>query len=99
MDRLEAMHMPTLCALNGGAPHPLRFANFSRELGQVMGRPSWAPVPRFALRIVLGEAADGFLMSQHMSAAKALKTGYRFHFPEAGAALRDALAELQRGAA
>lgn len=78
-------------ALNGGSPNPLRMSDFAKVLGKVLNRPSWAPVPRFALRLALGEAADSTLMSQRMSAGKALETGYVFRFPQAEEALRDVL--------
>lgn len=44
--------------INGTAPNPVRLAEMCNHLGRVMGRPSWLPVPDFALKAVLGEGAS-----------------------------------------
>lgn len=46
-----------LGVINGTAPNPVRFAELCVQLGHVMGRPSWLPVPDIALKAVLGEGA------------------------------------------
>lgn len=43
--------------INGTAPNPVRLAELCEQLGHVLGRPSWLPVPDFALKAVLGEGA------------------------------------------
>ena len=43
--------------INGTAPNPIRLAEMCKQLGDVLGRPSWLPVPDFALKAVLGEGA------------------------------------------
>lgn len=35
------------------------------QLGQVTGRPSWLPVPEFALKAVLGEGASVVIIPPH----------------------------------
>lgn len=43
--------------INGTAPNPVRLAEMCEQLGSVLGRPSWLPVPDIALKAVLGEGA------------------------------------------
>lgn len=78
-------------AVNAVAPGPVRMAEFCAELGAAMGRPSWAPVPGFAVRLLLGEMADMILGGQKAVPAAARKSGYAFRQPDLGKALRDAL--------
>lgn len=43
--------------INGTAPNPVRMAEMCDRLGAILGRPSWLPVPEFALKAILGEGA------------------------------------------
>lgn len=43
---------------NATAPNPVRMGELCSALGAVMGRPSFVPVPDFALRTLLGEGAQ-----------------------------------------
>jgi NAD dependent epimerase/dehydratase family enzyme len=60
---------------------------FCKTLGQVLGRPCWAPVPGFALKILLGEMAGMLLTGQKAIPEQAQKLGYKFRYPH----LREAL--------
>lgn len=77
---------------NAVSPNPARNADFSRELGRTLGRPSWLPAPPFALRLALGEMADELLLaSQKCVPQKALSSGYKFAQPDLPSALKAAL--------
>lgn len=75
-------------AFNGTAPNPVTMAEFSKTLGAVLNRPSWARVPPFVLKLIVGEMADMLLSGQRAVPEAAQKLGYRFKYPEIGAALR-----------
>ena len=68
-------------AVNGTAPDPVRMKEFCGTLGSVLHRPSWAPVPALALRLMLGEMAEMLLTGQRVIPAKAQKLGYKFRYP------------------
>jgi len=77
--------------LNATAPTPVPNAAFARALGRAMHRPAFMPAPAFALKLLLGEMAEGLLLSgQRAVPEKAQRFGYTFAFPD----LDDALAAL-----
>jgi uncharacterized protein (TIGR01777 family) len=75
--------------INAAAPGSQMERDFARTLGSVLRRPSWAPVPGFAVRIVSGEAADLVTTGQRVIPKKAQELGYTFAFPASEGALRD----------
>ena len=42
---------------NATAPQPVRMNDLSTTMGNVMNRPSWLPVPGFAIEAILGDGA------------------------------------------
>ncbi len=79
-------------AINACAPSPVRMSELMRTLGRVMHRPPWLPVPRFALRLALGEVAPYTLMSQRAFPRALVEAGFSFAFPDLESALIDLLA-------
>ncbi len=89
---LFALDTPTLRGpVNVTAPNPLRANAFARALGSAMHRPAWLPVPTFALRIAVGEAADVVTTGQNAPPDALLAAGYTFARPDLDDALREAL--------
>ncbi len=70
------------------APQPVSNAEFSRVLGRVLGRPSWLPVPAFALRLAFGEGAAFLLTGQFVLPRRLLEAGFVFRYPDLESALR-----------
>jgi uncharacterized protein len=78
--------------LNATGPEPITNKQFCQALGRVLGRPCWAPVPGFALKLLLGEMAEALLLrGQKVLPTRTERLGYRFQFATAEAALRDVL--------
>ena len=81
-----------LGGVNAVAPQPVTNAVFTKTLGRVLGRPTIAPAPAFALRQAFGEMADAALLSStRVRPARLEASGYRFRFPELEGALRHLL--------
>jgi uncharacterized protein (TIGR01777 family) len=73
------------------APNPVSNAEFSRTLGNTLGKSSSASVPAFAAKLVLGKmAVETVLACQRVIPKKLLETGFEFAFPH----LRNALEHL-----
>jgi NAD dependent epimerase/dehydratase family enzyme len=76
--------------VNVAAPGPVQNAEFTRLLAKVLHRPAIFPAPAFALRIALGEMADGLLLSsQRVIPEKLRAAGYRFRYENLETALRE----------
>jgi len=84
----ESLHGP----VNVTAPEPATNEDFSRALGQVLGRPTLFPVPAAALRLLLGELADELLLaSMRVLPTRLQQSGYPFRHPTLERALRHVL--------
>lgn len=77
--------------LNATAPKPVSNAELAAAIARTLHRPNLFPAPRFALRLILGEAADAVSRGRSVLPAKALNTGYSFRFPDINSALADLL--------
>jgi uncharacterized protein (TIGR01777 family) len=77
--------------LNAASPNPLRMKEFANALGKVLKRPSLFPVPKFVLKIVIGETTEVVTASQRVDVKKIFESGYRFKFDNLEDALRDLL--------
>jgi len=73
--------------LNGVSPGIVTNAEFTAELGKVLHRPTILPVPGFALKLMFGEMAEVLLGGQRVIPQATEQSGYRFQYPELGAAL------------
>jgi uncharacterized protein (TIGR01777 family) len=79
-------------AVNFAAPGSVTMKEFCAALGKVLHRPSWAPVPGFVLKLILGEMAGPLLLQgQRVVPRKLLDAGYAFRFPTVYEALQDIL--------
>lgn len=78
-------------AVNAASPNPVRMKEFAKTLGKVLHRPSLFPVPKFILRIVVGEAAEVVTASQRIDVRKILNSGFKFKFNFIDEALKNLL--------
>jgi len=79
--------------INAVAPEAVTMNRFCEVLGQVLHRPSWLPVPSFALHVALGELGTLMTEGQRVNPAKALSGGYIFHYSTLEPALRAILSK------
>jgi len=76
-------------AFNMVAPNPVTMATFCQTLGQAMNRWSWAHAPYFAVRILLGEAADVVVQSDRCKPSALEASQFEFQHPDLLEALKD----------
>jgi NAD dependent epimerase/dehydratase family enzyme len=60
----------------------------SKAIGKAIGRPSLLPVPGFALKLLLGEAASLVLDGQRQVPDKLQAAGFTFNHPDLVPAIR-----------
>ncbi|MFB8791532.1 MAG: TIGR01777 family oxidoreductase [Potamolinea sp.] len=75
---------------NATAPNPVRMSELCQVLGETLHRPSWLPVPSFALEALLGEGAKVVLEGQQVLPKRTTSYGFNYQYPT----VKEALAEI-----
>ena len=81
-------HLKLSGPVNVTVPDPVNMKQFCTELGKAMHRPSWAPVPAFVLKLMLGEMSEMLLTGQKAVPKKLGECGYLFHYSSLEEALK-----------
>lgn len=76
---------------NGSAPEPATNAAFSKALGHALHRPSFAPVPGFAVKLLYGDMAEIVTEGQRAVPERPRALGFTFAHPQLDEALKSAL--------
>jgi uncharacterized protein (TIGR01777 family) len=76
------------------APNPVTNLEFTKTLGGILHRPTIAPAPAFALRLLLnGFADEGLLSGQRLAPRVLAEAGFTFRHPHLEEALKAVLAK------
>ena len=79
-------------AINVAAPNPVTNEEFTKTLGSVLYRPTFLPLPEFAVHMVFGEMGDALLLdSTRVVPKRLLDAGYKFKFADLKPALEHAV--------
>ena len=79
-------------AVNVASPHPVTNEEFTKTLGDVLYRPTFLPLPEFAVNLMFGEMGDTLLLNSTRVEPKRLKdAGYAFKFPDLKSAIENAV--------
>lgn len=70
-------------------PEPVTNDTFTRTLASLLKRPALIPAPALLLRLLLGEMADGLLLSSTRAyPTRLINEGFTFTYPDLNSALR-----------
>lgn len=77
--------------VNLSGPETVTNTAVTKALGRVLKRPTFFPVPGFALKLLLGEMAEALLLSgQRVVPAALSDAGFTWNYPTVEAAVREA---------
>jgi len=88
------MHPEWSGTFNATAPNPVRMVELCDTLSEIIKRPSWLPVPGFALEALLGDAAKLVLEGQQVLPKRVLDTNFEYQYPTVKAALSQVVASM-----
>jgi NAD dependent epimerase/dehydratase family enzyme len=90
----HALDSPDLEGAVNATAEPVRNEDFTKAVGAALHRPTFVPVPAFALKAVLGGGAaeELLLTSQRVVPERLVASGFVHVYPEAGGALEALLA-------
>lgn len=79
-------------AVNLTSPNPATNEQFTKTLGEVLYRPTFLPLPEFAVGMIFGEMGDALLLDSTKVLPKRLEdAGFEFKFPELKPAIEAAV--------
>jgi len=76
---------------NAVSPNPVTNHVFTKTLGKVLHRPTLLPLPKFALRLMYGEASAVLTGSKEVYPVALQEKGFRFHYGDIEASLQHQL--------
>ncbi|AFY78080.1 TIGR01777 family protein [Pleurocapsa sp. PCC 7327] len=92
---IEALKRPEIeGTFNATAPNPVRMSQLSQTLGEVIHRPSWLPVPDFALELLLGEGSKVVLEGQQVLPKATEAIGFQYRYSTLKSALVDIISQM-----
>lgn len=75
---------------NAVSPEPISNKDLTKIIAQTLGKPLFLPnIPKFILRIMLGEMSSILFSSKLLSVQKIIDNGFDFKFPKAMQAIND----------
>ncbi|MFN6963663.1 MAG: TIGR01777 family oxidoreductase [Pyrinomonadaceae bacterium] len=79
-------------AVNAVAPEPVTNEEFTKALGDVLYRPTFIPLPEFAVNLVFGEMGDALLLdSTRVVPRRLVDAGFEFKYTKIRPALENAV--------
>ena len=79
-------------AVNATAPNPATNEEFTKTLGKVLHRPTFIPIPEFAVKLLFGEMGETLLLEGQRVLPKRLQdAGFEFKFTNLEDAMKQAL--------
>jgi NAD dependent epimerase/dehydratase family enzyme len=79
-------------AVNAVSPNPVTNQEFTKTLGEVLYRPTFLPLPEFAVSMIFGEMGDALLLASTKVMPKRLEdAGFEYEYPDLKAAIQHAV--------
>jgi uncharacterized protein (TIGR01777 family) len=79
-------------AVNSVSPNPVTNEEFTAVMGEVLYRPTFIPVPEFAVHLAFGEMGEALLLDSTKVVPKRLTdAGFEFKFPDLKKAIENAV--------
>lgn len=68
--------------INGTSPNPVKNETFTKVLGKVLQRPAFLPMPKIAVKLLMGQMGEELLLKgKKILPEKVLESGYKFQYP------------------
>lgn len=79
-------------AVNSVSPHPVTNQEFTTVMGEVLYRPTFIPLPEFAVHLAFGEMGEALLLdSTKVIPKRLMDAGFKFKFPDLKKAIENAV--------
>lgn len=77
--------------VNASSPDPVTMKILSKNIGKVLNKPSWFPVPAFLVKLIIGESAQVVVTGQRVVPNKLLAINFEYSYPTIQEALEASL--------